>query len=132
VFENLRILQQGIRGKHSNNKRTIQSQDRNSEHLSTYEMALSPQKKNYSSGLSIYDGSSQSSITTNTTSKYRAPLANLDMNSMPSGSNEARSYYGIGIEKAMKQERTRRNKEKRNLKKKRERCKIKANRTIKQ
>jgi hypothetical protein len=54
------------------------------------------------------------------------------MNSMPSGSNEARSYYGIGIEKAMKQERTRRNKEKRNLKKKRERCKIKANRTIKQ
>jgi len=96
-----------------------------------YEIALSPQKKNYSSGLSIYDGSSQSSITTNTTSKYRAPLANLDMNSMPSGSNEARSYYGIGIEKAMKQERTRRNKEKRNLKKK-ERCKIKANRTIKQ
>jgi len=117
VFENLRKLQQGIRGKHSSKKRTIQSQDQNSEHLSTYKMALSPKKKNYSSGLSIHDGSSQLSIATNTTPKYRAPLANLEMNSMPSGSNETRSYYGIGIHKAMQQERTRSAKEKRNLKK---------------
>jgi hypothetical protein len=117
VFENLRILQQSIRGKHSSNKRTIQSQDQNSKHLSTYEMALSPKKKNYSSGLNIHDESSQSSITTNTTLKYRAPLTNLDMNSLPSGSNETQSYYGIGIHKATKQERTKRAKEKHNLKK---------------
>jgi hypothetical protein len=80
-------------------------------------MALSPKKKNYSSGLNIHDESSQSSITTNTILKYRAPLKNLDMNSLPSESNETQSYCGIGIHKATKQERNKRAKEKRNLKK---------------
>jgi len=109
IFENIAILQNNFRSNHTNIKKGHPLEEYADKTTSLHEETMSPKKRSSNSRMPLQD-KPMGSISNDTLTSSRIPLANMDLNSMQSEYSEGRSNYGIW--KLSKRDRTRRAKEK--------------------